>query len=176
MGPSPHSRPHIWPIKWKRSLWRIKNIVLPASLISKTFCLRYLVEREMSWLYCSLVQCNIIFGVSSFQQVGIIETSCNINLIPGWLGLNILWFLLVKDRFVLLSWLNSIHSLRVGWRNLVQVSLIFVIIVSFMLFNVFPLVYVLYFEEFLIHDSHGFMILKKIWPNLLGLCHFPLNT
>ena len=56
----------------------------------------------------------------------------------------------------------KIHSLRVGWRNLVRVSLIFAIIVSFMLFTVlFPLVYVLYFEEFLIHDSRGFMILKK---------------
>jgi len=46
----------------------------------------------------------------------------------------------------------------------VQVSLIFAIIVSFMLFRystVFPLVYVLNFEEFLIHDSHGFMILKN---------------
>jgi len=52
----------------------------------------------------------------------------------------------------------------VGWRNLVQVSLIFVTIVSFMLFTVFPLIYVLYFKEFLIHDSRGFMILKKIWP------------
>jgi len=31
----------------------------------------------------------------------------------------------------------------------VRVSLIFAIIVSFMLFTVFPLVYVLYFEEFL---------------------------
>ena len=70
----------------------------------------------------------------------------------------------------------KIHSLRVGWRNLVQVSLIFAIIVSFMLFTVFPLVYVLYFEEFLIHDSRGFMILKKIGPNLLGLCYFPLNN
>jgi len=50
------------------------------------------------------------------------------------------------------------HSLRVGWRNLVQVSLIFAIIVSFMLFT---LLYVLYFEEFLIHDSRGFMILKN---------------
>jgi len=39
----------------------------------------------------------------------------------------------------------------------VRVSLIFAIIVSFMLFTVFPLVYVLYFEEFLIHDSRGFM-------------------
>jgi len=38
----------------------------------------------------------------------------------------------------------------------VRVSLIFV------LFTVFPLVYVLYFEEFLIHDSRGFMTLKKI--------------
>jgi len=57
---------------------------------------------------------------------------------------------------------NKTHSLSVGWRNLVRVSLIFVIIVSFMLFTVFPLIYVLYFEEFLIHDSRGFMILKKI--------------
>ena len=44
-----------------------------------------------------------------------------------------------------------------------RVSLIFAIIISFMLFPVFTLVYdVLYFEEFLIHDSRGFMILKKI--------------
>jgi hypothetical protein len=54
------------------------------------------------------------------------------------------------------------HSLHVSWRNLVRVSMIFAIIVSFMLFTVFPLVYVLDFEEFLIHDSRGFMILKKI--------------
>jgi len=58
----------------------------------------------------------------------------------------------------------------------VQVSLAFAIIISFMLFTVFPLVCVLYFEEFLIHDSRGFMILKIIRLNLLGLCHFPLNT
>jgi len=44
----------------------------------------------------------------------------------------------------------------------VRVSLIFAIIVSFMLFIVFPLVYVLYFEECLIQDSRGFMVLKKI--------------
>ena len=42
-----------------------------------------------------------------------------------------------------------------------RVSLIFVIIVSFMLFTVFTLADVLYFEEFLIHDSRGFMILKN---------------
>jgi len=42
--------------------------------------------------------------------------------------------------------------------------------------TVFPLVYVLYFKEFLIHDSRGFMILKNNWLNLLGLCYFPLNT
>jgi len=53
------------------------------------------------------------------------------------------------------------HSLRMGLRNLVRVSLIFAIIISFMLFTVFPLVFVLYFEEFLIHDSRGFMIMKK---------------
>jgi len=63
-----------------------------------------------------------------------------------------------------------------GRRNLVWVSMIFAIIVSFMLFTVFPLVYVLYFKEFLTHDSRGFMILKNNWPNLLGLCHFLLNT
>jgi hypothetical protein len=34
-------------------------------------------------------------------------------------------------------------------------------IVSFMLFTVFTLVYVLYFKEFLIHDSRGFVILKN---------------
>ena len=42
-----------------------------------------------------------------------------------------------------------------------RVTLIFAIIVSFMSFTVFTLVYVLYFEEFLIHDSRGFMILKN---------------
>jgi len=51
--------------------------------------------------------------------------------------------------------------MRVGWRNLVRVSLIFAIIVIFMLFAVFPLVYVLYFEEFMILHSRGFMILKN---------------
>ncbi len=30
-----------------------------------------------------------------------------------------------------------------------------------MLFTVFPLIYVLYFGEFLIHDSRGFMILEQ---------------
>jgi len=39
-----------------------------------------------------------------------------------------------------------------------QVSLIFAIIVSFMLFTVAN---VLYFEEFMIQDSPGFMILKN---------------
>ena len=43
-----------------------------------------------------------------------------------------------------------------------RVSLIFAIIVSFMLFTVFTLANVLFFEEFLIHNSRGFMILKKI--------------
>jgi len=53
-------------------------------------------------------------------------------------------------------------------RNLVRVSLIFAIIVS--------VVSCYYFEEFLIHDSRGFMILKKIGSNLLGLRYFPLNS
>ncbi len=58
---------------------------------------------------------------------------------------------------------GRLHSLRVGWRNLVWVSLIFAIIVSFMLFTVFHLIYVLlYFEDFLIHDSSGFMILENL--------------
>jgi hypothetical protein len=42
----------------------------------------------------------------------------------------------------------------------VRVSLI-AIIISFMLFTVFTLANVLYFKEFLIHDSRGFMILKN---------------
>ena len=48
-------------------------------------------------------------------------------------------------RCIFLSELTKslLHSLCVGWRNLVRVSLIFAIIVSFMLFTVFPLVYVL---------------------------------
>jgi len=45
-----------------------------------------------------------------------------------------------------------------GLEEHVQVSLIFAIIVSFMLFTVFSLVYVLYIEKFLIHNSCGFMI------------------
>jgi len=57
--------------------------------------------------------------------------------------------------------LPLLHSLRMGWRKLVRVSLIFAIIASFMTFTVFPLVYVLYFEVFLIYDSRGFMILKN---------------
>ena len=44
---------------------------------------------------------------------------------------------------------------------IMQVSLIFVIIISFMLSTVFTLANVLYFEEFMIHDSHGFLILKN---------------
>jgi len=40
------------------------------------------------------------------------------------------------------------HSLSVGWRNLVRVSLIFTILVSFMLFTVFPLIYVLFSKNF----------------------------
>ena len=49
-----------------------------------------------------------------------------------------------------------------GLEEHVQVSLIFSTIVSFKLFNtVFTLIYVVYFEEFLIHDSRGFMILKN---------------
>ena len=48
-----------------------------------------------------------------------------------------------------------------GLEEHMRVSLIFAIIVSFMLFTVFSLANVLYFEEFLIHDSRGFMILKN---------------
>jgi hypothetical protein len=43
-----------------------------------------------------------------------------------------------------------------------QITLIFVRIVSFVLFTVFTLVYVLYFKEFLILDSRGFTILMNI--------------
>ena len=97
----------------------------------------------------------------------------------GWADLQLFWrgrkhhfFLATKEQNIA----RVKHLLRVGWRNLVRVSLIFAIIVSFMLCTVFPLVYILYFKEFLIQDSLGFMILKNNLPNLLGLRHFPLNT
>jgi hypothetical protein len=48
-----------------------------------------------------------------------------------------------------------------GLEEHVRVSLIFATIISFMLFTVFTLANVLYFKEFLIHDSRGFMILKN---------------
>ena len=48
-----------------------------------------------------------------------------------------------------------------GLEEHMQVSLICAIIVSFMLFIVFTLANVLYFEEFLIRGSSGFMILKN---------------
>jgi hypothetical protein len=48
-----------------------------------------------------------------------------------------------------------------GLEEHVQVSLIFALIVSFMLFTVFTLASVLFFEEFMVHDSRGFMILKN---------------
>ena len=53
-----------------------------------------------------------------------------------------------------------------------RISLIFAIIISFMIFTVFPLIYVLYFEEFLIHDSRGFMILKNYLPILWACAIF----
>ncbi len=48
-----------------------------------------------------------------------------------------------------------------GLEEHMRVSLIFAIIVSFMLFTVFNLANVLYFEEFLIHDSRGFLIFNN---------------
>ena len=48
-----------------------------------------------------------------------------------------------------------------GLEEHVRVSLNFAMIVSFMFFSAFTLANVLYFEEFLIHDSCGFMILKN---------------
>ena len=48
-----------------------------------------------------------------------------------------------------------------GLKKHVQVSLIFSIIVSFMLFTVFTLANVLYFKEIMINDSRGFLILKN---------------
>jgi hypothetical protein len=48
-----------------------------------------------------------------------------------------------------------------GLEEHMRVSLIFAIIVSFLLLTVFTLANVLYFEEFLIHDSREFMILKN---------------
>jgi hypothetical protein len=59
----------------------------------------------------------------------------------------------------------------------VRITLIFSRIISFMSFKLCYSRICTFFEEFLIHNSHRrFMILKNNWPNLLGLCHFPLNT
>jgi hypothetical protein len=66
--------------------------------------------------------------------------------------------------FIVLSEVSHYSTnTRCAWAGgtCVRVSLIFAILVSFMLYTVFTLVYVLYFEEFLLHDSRGFMILKN---------------
>ena len=68
--------------------------------------------------------------------------------------------------FSFFSFFFSVHKYSIilavrGLEEHVRVSLIIAIIISFMLFTVFTLVYVLYFEEILIHNSHGFMILKN---------------
>ena len=54
------------------------------------------------------------------------------------------------------GWAGSLAAR--GLEEHMRVSLIFAIIISFMLFTVTN---VLYFEEFMIHDSPGFMILKN---------------
>ena len=43
-----------------------------------------------------------------------------------------------------------------------RITLILSRIICFMLFTVLLSLYVLFFEEFLIHDSRGFMILRRI--------------
>jgi len=48
---------------------------------------------------------------------------------------------------------STVAARGLDWRNLVRVSLIFAIIISFMLFTVFPLVYLLYFLFRRISDS-----------------------
>jgi len=63
-----------------------------------------------------------------------------------------------------LSFVNdNLTNVETEWPKIIQVTKWFRLLL-------------LYFEEFLIHNSHGFMILKNNWPNLLGLCYFPLNT
>ncbi len=57
--------------------------------------------------------------------------------------------------------MSGLETLAVrGLEEHVRLSLIFAIIVSFVLFTVFTLIYVLYFNEFLIQNSRGFMILN----------------
>ena len=63
------------------------------------------------------------------------------------------------DRRINPGWAGTLTAR--GLEEHVGVSLIFAIIISFMLFTVFTLANVLYFEEFMIHDSRGFMILKN---------------
>ena len=64
----------------------------------------------------------------------------------------------------------AVHGLE---EHIMQVSLISVIIVSFMLFIVLLSLMQYFFQR--ISDSQ-FMFLKNNLPNLLGLCHFPLNA
>ena len=77
----------------------------------------------------------------------------------------------------LASWqpllINTLAARGLEEQYIMRVSLIFVIIVSFMLFIVLLLSLMYFFQR---HSDSRFMILKNNLPNLLGLCHFPLNT
>jgi hypothetical protein len=65
---------------------------------------------------------------------------------------------LIFDNSVKRIWaIRRSHSLRVGWRNLVHVSLIFAIIVSFLLFNL------LWFLSFMYFISKNFWFTIHVW-------------
>ena len=70
-------------------------------------------------------------------------------------------------------WINTLAARGLEEHNIMQVSLIFVIIVSFMLFIVLLLSLMYFFWR---HSDSRFMILKNNLPDLLSLYHFPLNT
>ena len=68
------------------------------------------------------------------------------------------------------SW--YLHSLHVGWRNMCELP-VFLRESSVSCYLLCYSRLCTFYQR--ISDSL-FMILKNNWPNLLGLCHFPLNT
>jgi len=83
------------------------------------------------------------------------------------------------DRRINLGWAGEPTvppgTLAVHWlEEHVRVSLIFAVIFSLMLFTVFTLVYVLYFEDFLIHYSWFWRRINQICWACAILCPIPI--
>ena len=83
-----------------------------------------------------------------------------------WLGFNKRSSIKISHRFsaqfyTRCAWAEGTCASFPDFCNNRQFHVIYCVYLSFML---------LYFEEFLIHDLCGFVILKNNWLNLLGLC------